>query len=172
MHFGLFFFLIIGIVMWAIIKGTKFEENGSKKENHKEEDYVEEKDNNEMNTIFIEKVRGGSNTYKLLNIFNQFDLMFNKSLFQSEGIPYFTEGEHLSKIRPGIPIGVFGRTGIYIIEEDYDDAIEIIERYINNKKKNYYEKDSLRKPMEVLFGGGFVAPEANDLDGIEIIKKK
>jgi hypothetical protein len=68
----------------------------------------------EMTEIFYEEVKNGEKKYKLMSIFNQFDLIFIKSLFQSERIPYYIESEHISRIKPGIQIGSFGNADIYI----------------------------------------------------------
>ena len=61
-------------------------------------------------------------------------------------------------------IDSFRNTTIYILEKDYNDALSIIEEY---KKNNNKEKQSIRKPFEVLFGN-WTVPDANTIDGIEI----
>jgi hypothetical protein len=139
-------------------------------------DNKEEKefDNNiiiEMEELFYQEVERGEKTYYLMDILNQFDLMFVRSLFQSEEIPYFIESEHISKIRPGMQIGSFGNAGAYILEKDYDNAVKIIEEYKKNKNKNHKDKQTIRKPLEILFGN-WTVPEADDTGGIILRYKK
>ncbi|GHV06958.1 hypothetical protein FACS189485_16390 [Spirochaetia bacterium] len=169
MNIGLIIFFSMVIILWAILK--KKTQNEKTEENNVVEEFDPKNDTNEIEEIFYEEVRNGEKTYKLMNVINQFDLMFVKSLFQSEQIPYYIEGEHISQIRPGMQIGSFGNASVYILEKDYNDAINVIENYRKNKKENYKEKQSIRKPLEVI-GGNWVVPEANDINGIEILYKK
>jgi hypothetical protein len=172
MYIGLVILIIVILVLWAIMKNiTQGSSNGIEDtiDNKKEK----ELDNNiiEMEEVFYQEVAKGEKIYYLMDILNQFDLMFVKSLFQSEEIPYLIESEHISKIRPGMQIGSFGNAGAYILEKDYDNAVKIIEKYKKNKRKNYKEKQTFRKPLEILFGNWSV-PEADDIGGIIIRYKK
>jgi hypothetical protein len=133
MHIGLVIFATIVIILWAVIK-NRLQDNNKKDDNVEIQGTIEtNKENTEMIDMFYEEVKNGENIYKLMNVFNQFDLMFIKSLFQSEQIPYHMESEHLSKMRPGMQIGSFGNADIYILEKDYNDAIKIIEEYRKTK---------------------------------------
>jgi DNA modification methylase len=171
MHIGLIIFVSIVIILWVLVK-NRLQNDNTKDNNVKSQDAMEPNEENiEMTDIFYEEVRNGETTYKLMNVFNQFDLMFIKSLFQSEQIPHYIESEHVSRIRPGMQIGSFGNADVYILEKDYDDAVRIIEEYRKNKEKNYSEKQTIRKPVEVLVGS-WPVPEADDTNGIIIRYKK
>jgi hypothetical protein len=168
MNIGLIILIVVILILWAIMKNIT-------QDNSRIEDTIDNKeekklDNNiiEMKEVFYQEIEKGEKTYYLMDILNQFDLMFVKSLFQSEKIPYFIELEHISKIRPGMQIG---NAGAYILEKDYDNAVKIIEEYMKNKSKNYNDKQTIRKPLEILFGGWSV-PEANDTGGIILKYKK
>jgi hypothetical protein len=158
---------VILIVSWAIIKG-KQEKNIETKSIDNEiiiDEIIE------MEKVFLEEINKGEKAYKIMTIFNQFDLMFIKSLFQSEQIPYFVEFEHSSRMRPGMQISYLGYSNIYILEKDYNDTIKVIEEYKKNKDKDYIEKDTIRKPLEVFFGT-WTVPEANEINGMDIYYKK
>ncbi|MDR2922025.1 MAG: hypothetical protein LBU85_01640 [Treponema sp.] len=123
--------------------------------------------------IFFYEVSNGKKKYKFLKIDNQFDLMFIKSIFQSENMPYYVEFENISKIRPGMYIGDLGNyTLLYILDEDYDDAIKVIKNYLKTKRTNNENNktESVRNIFEILFGNWKV-PSARDTNGIEIIYK-
>jgi hypothetical protein len=86
----------------------------------------------EMENIFIDEINKGEKSYKLTEIYDQVDLMFLKSLFQSEQIPYKMEFEHGSTFYAGTPII---ETVVYVLEKDQADAIKILEEY--NKSKSH-----------------------------------
>jgi hypothetical protein len=136
MHIGLVLFIISVIIFWAVLRNISQNDNKNDLNNNiLNEGLTENNDEEkiEMEEIFYSEVKNGEKAYKLMNIFNQFDLMFVKSLFQSEQIPYYIESEYTSKIRPGMQIGSFGNADVYILDKDYNDAIIIIEEYRKNK---------------------------------------
>jgi hypothetical protein len=94
---------------------------------------------NEIENIFFENIKMGKSAYKLLRIYTSFDLMMIKSFFISENIPYFVEFEHLMKIYPFVKCGNYNNSNIYILDEDYNDAIIVINNYLKNKKFNEYK---------------------------------
>jgi hypothetical protein len=169
MYIGLMILAIIAVIIWALIKNISTADNARNNDQTVESCDRANDEDNDMAKVFHEEIQNGSKPYKLMNIYNQFDLMLIKSLFQSEHLPYFIEFEHTSRIRPSI--GSFGKCCIYILEKDYDDAIIIINGYRKNKGEKHVENDTIRKPLEVLFGT-YIVPEASDIDGIEIIYRK
>jgi quinol-cytochrome oxidoreductase complex cytochrome b subunit len=132
LHIGLIIFVVIAIILWAVLKNKMENENGETNNKNSGKETVEKKET--MKELFYKNIRNGEKPYKLMNIFNQFDLMFIKSLFQNEAIAYYIEGEYVSKIHPGMQIGSFGKVDFYILEKDYDNAIKIIQEYINNTR--------------------------------------
>jgi DNA gyrase/topoisomerase IV subunit B len=102
--------------------------------------------------------------------------MFIKSLFQSENIPYYIEFENISRMRPGMYIGDLGNYNlVYILEKDYHDALKIVKKYIQGKKRSKINKnnktENIRNFAEVLFAN-WAVPSSNAVSGIEILYKK
>jgi hypothetical protein len=165
MNISIIIFALILIGIFALF-GRNETENDIANEDYK---------NNEIEDQFFDKVKNGKEKYKLLKIDNQFDLMFIKSLFQSENIPYYVEFEQISRMRPGMYIGDLGNYNLlYILDEDYNDAIKVVKKYIKRKKdtiKNENTKENIRNFVEVFFANWKV-PSASDTNGIEIIYKK
>jgi hypothetical protein len=168
--FGIIIFVLISLSIFAL-----FARNRTNIDDKTEKDFEENIETNEIEERFFDEVRNGKGKYKFLKIDNQFDLMFIKSLFQSENIPYYIEFENISRMRPGMYIGDLGNYNLlYILDEDYNDAIKIVKKYIKTKRNNKSEtktgKENIRNFTEVLIGNWKV-PSANDTNGIEIIYK-
>ena len=96
-------------------------------------------DYNDIENKFFEEVKKGKSRYKLLKIYTSFDLMMIKSLFISEGIPYYIEFGYLMKIYPFLHCANYNNANMYILEEDYDDSINVIKNYIKNKNFSEYK---------------------------------
>ena len=173
MNIGIMIVIFVLIGFFALFFRNKDENDGEK--NEIEDDNFKEKcEKNKVEEQFFNAVNNGREKYMFLKIDNQFDLMFIKSLFQSENIPYYVEFENISRIRPGMYVGDLGNYNLlYILEEDYNDAIKVVRNYIkgktNNKKEN--GKENIRNFGEVLFGNWKV-PSASETNGIEIIYKR
>jgi hypothetical protein len=80
--------------------------------------------------IFLAEVDMGEEKYRLLRLYNQVDILFIKSLFQSEEIPYLVDYEHAATVIPGV------YAYVHILARDYDDAVEVVHEYIRNKLKS------------------------------------
>jgi hypothetical protein len=171
MIIGVLIFAFFLMFIFALISRIRIDD--IKENNHFEVD--NSNDTIEMENIFFDEVNKGKTKIKFLKIDSQFDLMFIKSLFQSESIPYYIEFENISRIRPGMYIGDLGNYNLlYILDEDYNYAIDIIKDYIENKKSikgKTENKENIRNITEVMLGNWKV-PSANDTNGIEIIYKK
>ena len=127
---GFFIFGIIFVFIYFII--TYLRENKKPMEK-------ETSDYNEIENMFFEKIREGKPAYKLLRIYTSFDLMMIKSFFISENIPYYIEFGHLMKVFPFIQCVNYNNTNVYILEENYYDAIIVINDYIKYKNLNEYK---------------------------------
>ena len=133
MYIGIIIFLAIIIAIFALFR-IKFEDkNDIKNEGNDNEKIINENDKIEIEKVFFENVKNGEKALKIMTIYNQLDLMFVKSLFQLEQIPYYVEFEYGSTIYPGVLFDSFTSSNIYILEKDYDDAMKIIEEYENKK---------------------------------------
>jgi hypothetical protein len=84
----------------------------------------------EMETVFLNEIEKGEKSCKLIDVYDQVDLMFVKSLFQSEQIPYKIEFEHGSTLYAGSPVI---ETAVHILEKDLVDANKILEEYEKSK---------------------------------------
>ncbi|MDR2897491.1 MAG: hypothetical protein LBU99_01660 [Spirochaetaceae bacterium] len=165
-------FIALALCIFGIIAKNKTENTENDvNETASEEEDIGDDEYNEVEETFFSEVSGGKEKYQFLKIHNQFDLLFIKSIFQSENIPFYVEFEHISKIRPGMYIGDLGNyTLLYILDENYNDAVELVENYLNTKKTNTEKRKPIRNTAEILFGNWKV-PSATDTDGIEILYK-
>jgi hypothetical protein len=129
-------------------------------------------DYNEMELIFLNKISEKNRPYKLLNIYFPFDLMIIKSLFMSEQIPYYVEFEHFMGVKPFVQIINYNNSNFYILEEDYNDAIIVLENYLITKTLNNYKiKEKIRNIFELAIISWVIYSPQNNL-GIEINYKK
>jgi ABC-type antimicrobial peptide transport system permease subunit len=169
MSIGIIIALILFISIFALFAKNK---EGNSNEN----DVKDDSENNEIEELFFKEVSSGKEKYRFLKISSQFDLMFIKSLFQSESIPYYVEFEKISRTRPGMYVGDLGNYNLlYILDDDYDDALEVVKNYMQTKKHNKENisenKENIRNLSEVIIGNWKV-PSATDIDGIEIMYKE
>jgi cbb3-type cytochrome oxidase subunit 3 len=156
----------LGILAITIFSIVRYFINNNKKKTKEVLDY------NEMEKMFFDKISGKNRPYKLLNIYFPFDLMFIKSLLLSEQIPYYVEFEHFMSIRPFVQIINYNNTNLYILEEDYNDAIIVTENYLKTKTLNKYEiKEVFGNLIELALMNWVALSPQNNL-GIEIIYKK
>jgi hypothetical protein len=154
-----FGFGILAIIIFCIVRYFAI---------HKKAENKETLDYNEMEKIFFNKISEKNRPYKLLNIYFPFDLMIIKSLFISEQIPYYVEFEHLMRLKPFVQIINYNNTNLYILEEDYNDAIIVLENYLTTKTLNNYRvKEKIRNLFELLVISWVVYSPLNNL-GIEI----
>jgi hypothetical protein len=132
MHVFIIVLVIISVALWIVFKNIRQKNKNSLGNDNK--DTMEIHDEKiEMENIFINEVKKGEKACKLMDVYDQMDLMFVKSLFQSEQIPYKIEFEHGSTIYAGSPTI---ETAVYILEKDHEDAIKIIEEYDKTKLQN------------------------------------
>lgn len=97
----------------------------------------------DMENLYFEKVRTeGLAQYRLASIYDQFDIMFVKSLFQSEQIPFYMQFENLNNLMPGFAIDSLNNVVLNVLDEDYADAVEVLEEYIRTRTCDcLYEED-------------------------------
>jgi len=164
MNFDGFFGFGVFIVFLYFIAACLIQNNAREKN--------ETLDYNDMENLFFENIKNGKIKYRLLSIYTPFDLMMIKSLLISENIPYYAEFEHLMGLRPFVHSLNYNNSNIYILEEDYDDAITVINHYIGNKKLNEYNiKGTVRGIIEMLCINWVVTTPQNYM-GMEIHYKK
>jgi hypothetical protein len=160
------YIFVLGFIVIIISTIIRFMTNGNKKDPRETLAY------NDIEKMFFYKIRNGDKSYKLLSIYTPFDLMMVRSLLLSEQIPYYVEFEHLMKVRPFVHILNYNNSNLYILEEDYDDAIIVIDNYIKTKELNKYKiKNTFRNIFEFLLIG-WVIPAPNNILGIDVNYKK
>jgi hypothetical protein len=153
----------VAMVIFCIVRFFVEDKNITEKESM---------DYNEMEIIFFKKISKVNRPYKLLNIYFPFDLMIIKSLFMSEQIPYYVEFEYFMGVKPFVQIINYNNTNFYILEEDYNDAIIVLENYLKTKIFNNYKiKEKIRNIFEFAFISWVIYSPQNNL-GIEINYKK
>jgi hypothetical protein len=116
----------LGILVYTLKRKIGFIENNKKyikRDEETEENNIEE-NSTEMEDIFYNRVNAGGKYIKLLKVYNDIDIMFIETIFKSEQIPFKTE---LLKFYKSSYIF------FYILEEDYNDAIIVVEDYLSNK---------------------------------------
>jgi len=152
----------LAIVIFCIVRAFVEDKRITKKE---------ALDYNEMEIIFFNRISKENRPYKLLNIYFPFDLMIIKSLFMSEQIPYYAEFEHFMGVRPFVQIINYNNTNFYILEEDYNDAIIVLENYLKTKSFNNYKiKEKIRNIFELAMISWVIYSPQNNL-GMEINRK-
>jgi hypothetical protein len=159
----LFLPLLIIIVVILYKQRKNKTENSNNSNNEVEEPIIE------MENIFYDKIQSGSEAYKLLAIYSQYDLMFLKSLFLSEQIPYHTEFEHMSRLKPGIEINNYNGTYFYILDEDYEDSIKVVDAYLESKSNDITIKTKIRNVAEMALMGWYIQP--NSTASIKVFRK-
>ncbi len=109
----------------------------------------------EMERVFLDEVAAGRRALRIASVYNQYDIMFVKSLFQSEQIPYYFEFENMSKLRTGIPVFSFNNALLNVLEDDYDDAYAVLAAYKEGPRDG---------------GTGDEGPGGEDARGVERIR--
>jgi hypothetical protein len=124
-----------------------------------------------MEDVYFEQIESGSRPYKLLAVYDQYDLMFIKMLFQNEQIPFYIEFENMNMLRPGVRIECFNDSFVYILDEDYEDALTVVKSYIESERSisDIKGKTKVRNIVEFAIGGYFMPK--NNFGNIEIYSK-
>jgi hypothetical protein len=154
MNIGLTVIFVIIIIIWAIIRNRSQNQRNIELTEDTEEN-GRENESIEIEELFFENIRNKEKRYKIMTINNQLDLMLIKSLFESEQLPYYIEGEHVFRLNRGV-------ASVYILEKDYNDVITVVENYLNNKKNNYKEMTKIRKALEFIGENGIKIIYKND----------
>ena len=124
----------------------------------------------------FEEVRNGKDYQHFLNLSSQLDCMLIRSFLASMQIPTYVEGGNLNKIYGGtstVVTTVF-KMKLYILVEDYDEALEVVKDYIKNKVKSLSEKSGSDKYLKVLelMAAPYNISASQEMLGITILAKK
>jgi len=146
--------IIVAITLMVIIIAFIF------KKGDNQEIQAEHEEIHDMEKVFFELIQTqNKKPYRLASIYNQYDVMFIKSLFQSEEIPFHIEFEHVTRLIPGLPIPDYNSTFLTILEDDYNDAVKVLEDYISSKTATETtKKDTIRNVVEISVASWRVPP--------------
>lgn len=115
--------IILLIVIIPIVKRVVDKNKGKREAPQAEDASVE------MEKVFLDKVQNGSSSVRLTTLYGQTDVMLIKSILQSEQIPYRVEFENITRLRTGFALGDFYGSVLYVLEEDRDDAMKVLDAY-------------------------------------------
>ena len=122
---------------------------------------------------FFQEVNKGKAYQHFLNLNSDVDCMFIRSVLSSMDIPTYIEGEHANRIF-GFRNANLLNIKLYILVEDYDEALITVKDYVKNKiESNSAEKDTpdYQKNLDLLLASLFL-PTTQDVFGIKILEKK
>lgn len=141
--------------------------------NHPVQEMIEDKEaydaaleNSEpFDEAYFEAVKNGEPYQHFLILGGMQDCALIRSLLFSEGIPSYTENEHINQMYGGVPSCVTGVFAIklYILCKDYDKAYDIVSHFANSKSESFnQQKEELqKKPLKAaqnVVTGLFFAP--------------
>jgi hypothetical protein len=101
---------------------------------------------------------------KMINIYspeNEVELIFLKSILDGENITYYVQNDHFGSLKIGPRIDLFNAKNIFVHENDFDRAKELVADFLSLKKagtaNEHQEKyslfDKLRMIIEALLFG-------------------
>lgn len=135
--------LVISGILYFIFKNISQQEKWSGKEEPMDKDFVSDDENNEeisdeienFDKLFFEETKKGETYQHFLSLSSIRDCSLIRGLLQVEGIPTYTEGEHMNSIYGGISgtMNAVVAIKLYILSRDYDKAYEIVKDYVNEK---------------------------------------
>lgn len=176
--FTILFIVFVSIVVMGLVAGFIFSlATGKKDEEVFDDEDVNYKDFEEK---FIEQVNEGKKYQHFLNVASQTDCAMIRSLLDAEGICTYTENENVNGAYGGIGNAMTNLFCIklYILNEDYDKALEIVADFIRKKAARLSEgseKNNFEASLTIL-AGIIASPYAIDKDhemlGISIKSKE
>jgi len=100
---------------------------------------------------------------KLYSPDNESELALLKSMLEAEGILYYVLNDHFGTLKVGPKIDLFNAKTIYVHEEYYESAKEIIDDFIESdkdesrdEKSRYSIPDKIRMVLETLLFSWFI----------------
>ncbi len=143
-------FVVVLVIVW---KKTGAERTGPGEKTERDEKDVAESDPEGLEDAFFSEIGKGKKAYRIASVFNQFDILLLKSLLQSANIPAYFQSETSIRIR----VAGIGKRRIAaflnVVEEDYDDAVSVLEEFRENKRKinrrnENGDRDAVREILE------------------------
>lgn len=100
---------------------------------------------------YFERIRNGEQSQQFLSVGSMMVCSFLRSLLASEGIPTYTENEHVNSMYSLNALNGNSSFSIkvYILIADYDRAYEIIAEYIASREKTDEGQSSIKKAKSV-----------------------
>jgi len=124
--------LVAGLVIvWKKIGGARRDpEDGNRRDEYSTA--VSGPEDSEDSFFF--EIGRGKKAYRVASVFNQFDILLLKSLFQSANIPAYFQSETSVRIQLASTGGRRVAAFLNILAEDYDDAVSVLESFRVNKR--------------------------------------
>ena len=125
---------------------------------------------------FFDAVKSGKEYQHFLNLSSQLDCMLIRSILASMNIPTYVEGMNINKLYGGAYISSTGdfKIKLYILIDDYDDALVAVKNYIKSKidsEPSVVDRNKALQILELLVASCTVS-NPQELFGISIIDKK
>ncbi|MBP5520561.1 MAG: hypothetical protein J6X84_08290 [Treponema sp.] len=137
---------------------------------------IDEIDYSQFEEKFFEQVKSGKKYQHFLNIGSQLDCMMIRSIFSSMDIPTYIEFENINKIYGGVSTCLTSNIfsiKLYILIDDYEEALAVIKDYIRNKVEllaSKQGKDKYIKILEIL-AAPYVISSSQEMLGITVLQK-
>ncbi|MCR4939525.1 MAG: hypothetical protein K5930_05370 [Treponemataceae bacterium] len=136
----------------------------------------EDVDYSQFEEKFFEEVRKGKDYQHFLSLSSQYDCMLIRSILASMDIPTYIEGDKVNKLYGGVYASVTSdfKIKLYILLDDYDDALEAVEDYLKSKidsEPSVLDRNKALQILELLLSSSSPS-KPRELLGISIIDKK
>lgn len=137
---------------------------------------IENIDSQNYEENFFKSVQAGKDYQHFMNIGSQNDCMFIRSMLYSMGIPTYIEGDKMNMIygtTANLLTSLFN-IKLYILVDDYDEALEVAIDYMKNKVERLAERDGKDKYLGILelLGAPYQISPSQELLGMTIFNKK
>lgn len=145
-----------------------------------EKDFADEDVNyDDFEEKFIAEVNSGRKYQHFLNMASQSDCAMLRSLLDAEGIFTYTENENINGVYGGVGSAITNLFCIklYILNDDYDKALEIVADFIRKKAERLSEgsdKNKFESSLTNLAGilaSPYVIDKDHEILGISIKSK-
>ena len=122
---------------------------------------------------FFDAVKSGKEYQHFLNLSSQFDCMLIRSILASMNIPTYAEGMNINKLYGGAYISSTTdfKIKLYILIDDYDDALVAVKDYIKSKidsEPSVTDRNKALQILELLVASSTVS-NPQELFGISIM---
>ncbi len=76
------------------------------------------------------------------------ELAIIKSILDSAELPYYVRNEHFGSLYIGVAMGSFNSKPIFVDEDYYDDAKELLAEIVSEEEFESFEQEEVPTPLE------------------------